>query len=195
MAQMPQATISQYSDPNSPQNLPKIKGFNTAQMPNMPPEMMQLLMQLLGPSGEGAGESIDWLRQLIGGDESGYEDAAHRAFDKRVGQIASRDSHLGARNSSGYRNSIANAGAEMSENMADKRTNLIMQAIQMLMGNSQKLLQQQPFQNFAVPKPQKNQGTDWGSVIGGVGEAVPALANIFGSGAGAAIPAAAAAIL
>lgn len=150
------------------QQMPKVSGYKTVQMPQFTPQQMQMFQKLMGGVGGGIDQSMDYLTKMASGDESMFEQMekpAYTAFDKMLGQIGSRYSGMGARDSSAYENAMAGAGAEMAENLQAKRAQMQQAAIEKLLGMSDTLLGKKPYENLMVQKPQK-QGFDWGQVAG-----------------------------
>lgn len=148
----------------------KIKGYKQAQLANMTPQQMQLLQQLLGGIGEGAGSGLEYLTGLASGDESQFqqmEAPALRQFQELLGQTGTRFSGLGARDSSAFENQVAGAGATLAENLAAKRQSLQQNAIEKLLGYSGELLNQRPYENLLVQKQRKPGFLDYaGSALG-----------------------------
>lgn len=150
------------------QQMPKVSGYKNVQMPQYTPQQMQFFQKLMGGVGGGLDQSMNYLQQMAAGDESMFEQMekpAYTAFDKMLGQIGSRYSGMGARDSSAYENAMAGAGAEMAENLQAKRAQMQQSAIEKLLGMSESLLGQRPYENMLLQKPQK-QGFDWGAVAG-----------------------------
>lgn len=163
------------------QGVPKVSGYKTAQMPNFTPEMMQLFQSLLGPMSQGVGGGIDYLSKIAGGDEEafgGMEQNAMNQFQKFLGQAGTRFSDLGAQDSSYFENAVSGAGSEMTQNLQAQKAQMRQQAIDSLLGNSQTLLAQKPYDNFALPNQQK-QGFDWGSLAQSVVKTIPGVLNYF----------------
>lgn len=136
--------------------LPSAPGYNSRQMPNMTPEMMQWLSNMIGHGQGGMNSGLDFLSQLAGGDESMFsqlEAPAMRQFQQQLGQIGTRFSHAGAGDSSYAQNAMAGAGASLSENLQSQRLNIRNQAIQSLLGMSGQILGANPYENFMVEKP------------------------------------------
>lgn len=145
------------------------KGYRQGQTQNYTPEQMELYKQQfshLGPD--------SYLSKLAGGDQSFFDEIeapAHRQFNAAQGQTASRFSGMGmgGRKSSGFQNEMTAASSNFAEQLQSNRQGLQRQAIQDLMGMSNTLLGQRPYENFLYEKPQK-QGGGWGGAIGaGVG--------------------------
>lgn len=148
------------------------KGFSGGQLQQFTPEQMQLFQQMFGQVGP---ES--YLSKLAGGDQQAFnqiEAPAFRQFNQLQGNIASRFSGMGggARRSSGFQNTVNQAGSDFAQDLQSRRQQMQQQAIQELMGLSGSLLGQRPYDQFVVEKPQK-QSSGWGGVagagIGGIG--------------------------
>jgi len=141
------------------------KGYRKGQLQQFTPEQMDLFSQLFGHLGP---ESF--LSQLAGGDESFFEQMeapAQRQFQGQLGQLASRFSQggSGGRHGSGFQNTATAASSNFAQDLAANRMNLQRQALQDLMGFSNQLLQQRPYQRDLFEKPQK-QSSGWGGAIG-----------------------------
>lgn len=159
----------------------KISGYTTAQMPNFTPEMMNLFQSLLGSIGGGTNSGIDYLSKIAGGDEEafgGMEQNAMNQFQKFLGQAGTRFSDLGAQDSSYFENAVSGAGADLTQNLQAQKAQMRQNAIDSLLGNSQKLLGQQPYQNFLAPKQQK-QGFDWGGLAQSAVGTIPSLIGLL----------------
>jgi hypothetical protein len=164
---------------NQPKN--KISGYNTAQLPNFTPEMMNLFQSLLGNIGGGANSGIDYLSKLAGGDEEafgGMEQNAMNQFEKFLGQAGTRFSDLGAQDSSYFENAVSGAGSELTQNLQSQRNKMRQEAIESLLSNSQQLLGRNPYQNFLAPKQQK-QGFDWGGLAQSAVGAIPSIIGLL----------------
>lgn len=159
------------------------KGYRKGRMQNFSPEQMQLFrdsFQHLGPD--------SYLSRLAGGDEdimNEIEAPAMRQFNEMQGGLASRFSGMGSggRRSSGFQNSATAATSNFAQDLQSKRQQLRQQAIKDLMGMSNELLGQRPYDNFMVEKPQKQ--NFWGQIGGALAGAIPgAAASFFGGGFG-----------
>lgn len=156
---------------------PKVpSGYQHAQLPNFTPQLMDLYNQqiqsLLGSGGGG----LDFLSKLAMGSPEAFESMeapAYTAFNKTLGQIGTRFSGLGARDSSAFENAVAGAGAELSENLAAKRNALRMQAIQSLLGQSQALYGAKPYENVLSPNQQSS--NPFNTLLSGIGASLPFL--------------------
>jgi hypothetical protein len=131
------------------------KGYRKGQLQQFSPEQMQLFSQLFSHVSPDS-----YLSRLAGGDEDIFnqiEAPAHRQFQGKLGNIASRFSGmgLGGRHSSGFQNTTSAAASNFSQDLASNRQQLQRQALMDLMGISQSLLNQRPFENLITPKAQK----------------------------------------
>ena len=143
------------------------KGYKTGQLQQFTPEQLQLFQQLFSQIGP---ES--YLSRLAGGDEelfSEMEAPALRQFSGELGNIASRFSGmgLGGRHSSGFQNTATSAASNFAQELQAKRQGLQRQAIQDLFGMQESLLNQRPYERLYAQKPPKQEGTNWGGLIGG----------------------------
>lgn len=147
------------------------QGYKTAQLQQFTPEQLQLFQQQfshLGPE--------SYLSKLASGDQSAFaemEEPALRQFNELQGGLASRFSGagLGARKSSGFQNASTSAASNFAQDLAAQRNSYRQQAIQDLMGLSNQLLGQRPYERSLVEKQEKSNG--WaglaGAGVGGVG--------------------------
>lgn len=157
------------------------------QISTMSPQQQQLFSSLIGKLGGGAGQGVDYLSRLAGGDQSMFsemEAPAYSAFNKQLGNIGSRFADVGAIGSSGFQNATSGAAAQLGESLASKRGELQRGAIERLLGLSSELLGKQTF-GFE----DKDQGFDWGSLIGTLGGAAGSaflgpIGGAVGKGAG-----------
>lgn len=132
------------------------------------PEQMQLFQQMFGQVGP---ESF--LGKLAGGDESTFaqmEAPAMRQFAGLQGNLASRFSGMGTggRKSSGFQNTANQASSEFAQGLQSQRQGLQRQALTDMMGISQNLLGQRPFENISTEKQQKPSFLQ--SIMGGAGD-------------------------
>jgi len=147
-------------------------GYNKGSLQQFTPEQMQLFQQMFGHVGP---ES--YLSKLAGGDQSTFgeiEAPALRQFAGLQGNIASRFSGmggLGARKSSGFQNTMNSAASNFAQDLQSQRQGLQRQALMDLMGISNSLLGQRPYENFLVEKQKKQSGLGGtiGAGIGGIG--------------------------
>jgi hypothetical protein len=140
-------------------------------------EISQQRQQLTGPG--------SYYNKLANGDQDIFDEIeapAMRQFQGLQGQIASRFSQgggqgsLGSRKSSGFQNTINQAGSDFAQDLASKRHSLRDQAIKGLHGMYGDLINEEP---YGLVKKQ-NKPKWWESLIGG---ALP-LAGAAGAYAG-----------
>lgn len=130
-------------------------GYKAGQLQQFTPEQMQLFSQLFGNVGPNS-----YLSKLAGGDEDVFrqiEAPALRQFGQLQGDLASRFSGMGmgSRKGSGFNIAANQATSDFAQDLAARRHDLQRQAIMDLMGISESLLGQRPYQNYLVPKQQK----------------------------------------
>lgn len=143
------------------------KGYNTGQLAQYTPEQNQLFKQQfshLGPN--------SYLSRLAGGDQELFneiESPALQQFQGTLGGIASKFSGqgMGSRRSSGFQNATTSAASNFAQQLQSNRQGLQRQAINDLMGMSNQLLGQRPYERFMTQKEQK-QPSGWGSIGGGI---------------------------
>lgn len=142
------------------------KGYKRGQLQQFTPEQMQLFQQMFGHLGPDS-----FLSKLAGGDESMFEQLeapALRQFQGLQGQMASRFSGMGtgARQSSGFQNTANQATADFAGQLQSQRMGLQNQAIKDLMGMSNQLLGQRPYEQFLT----KKQLPFWQQLLLGINE-------------------------
>lgn len=145
-------------------------GYQKASLQLMDPNQIKLFEQMFSHVGP---ES--YLSRLAGGDQGMFEEMeapAHRMFQQEMGGLASRFSGagMGARRGSGFQNASTQATQDFSMNLASRRQELQRQAIMDLMGLSNQLLGQRPFEQFYQKKNREN---PWGEIAGKFGGAIP----------------------
>lgn len=128
-------------------------GYQAGQMQQFTPEQMQLISSLYPHLGKDS-----YLSKLAGGDQATFdqmEAPAIRQFNGLQGQMASRFSGMGmgARRSSGFQNTSNQAASDFAQSLQANRQQLTSQALKDLMGMSNELLNQRPFQNYIQEKP------------------------------------------
>lgn len=169
------------------------KGHELGQLQQFSPEQMQLFKQLFSNVG-----SDSYLSRLAGGDEgifSEMEAPAWRQFQEAQGQLGSRFSQLApgamsAQRGSGFQNAAGQLGSDFAMQLASRRQDLQRQALMDLFGLSESLLGQRPYDRFLAEKPQKQQSSGWGGLLGtGLGAAGGFLAGgpmgaLFGANIG-----------
>lgn len=154
------------------------KGYDQARINQFTPQQHQLYSDMF--------QHVDpqsFLSQIAGGDENAFsqmEAPALKQFAGIQGNIASRFSGLGlgGRKSSGFQNTMNQAGSDFASQLQSNRLGLMRQAQQDLFGLSNQLLNQRPYENMLVEKPKKW----WEDALSGLGGAVTgAGAGYFGS--------------
>lgn len=165
-----------YGNATGSSNALKGTGYRQVQTPNFTPEQSQLFQQLFSNVSPGS-----FTGRLASGDQSQFqqlEAPAQKQFGEQLGQIASRfsGSGLGGRRSSGFSNATSSAAADFAERLQAQRMGIQRQAIQDLMGMSNQLLAQRPFENNYF----KEQLPVWQQMLAGLGGG----AGQFISGAG-----------
>jgi|HubBroStandDraft_2_1064218.scaffolds.fasta_scaffold324756_2 hypothetical protein len=140
-------------------------------MQQFTPEQMQLFQQLFGHLGPDS-----FLSKLAGGDEEMFnqiEAPAKRQFSGQIGNLASRFSGtgLGARHSSGFQNAATAASGDFAQGLQSQRLGLQRQAIGDLLGLSNQLLGQRPYETFATEKKPSFLESLMGGLGSGAGQA------------------------
>lgn len=141
-------------------------GYKVGQVQQYTPEQMQLFSEMLGNVG-----SDSYLARLAGGDESLFQEMeapAMKQFSALQGNISSRFSGMGsgARNSSGFQNTMSTAAQDFAGQLQANRQGLMQQAIKDLHGMSTDLLNQRPYENFLIEPREKKSG--WQSFMEGI---------------------------
>lgn len=160
------------------------KGYKAGQLQQFTPEQLQLYNQLFSSVGPSS-----YLSKLAGGDQSTFEQMeapAWQQFQQAQGQLASRFSGqgLGGRNSSAFQNAYGQLGNDFALQLASRRQELQRNALSDLMGYSNMLLGQRPYDRFINESQHEN--TFGQKLLGGalrVGGA--AAGGYFGGGPGA----------
>lgn len=134
-----------------------ISGFKTKNVANFTPQQMQLFSQLLGGTqgSPGLSQGLSRLSNLAGGSEEGFdqlEAPAYSAFNKLLGNIGSRFANVGALDSSAFQNATSGAAADLSEKLGSQRMGIQQDALDRLMGLSERLLGQRPYDTFLQPQ-------------------------------------------
>jgi len=121
----------------------------TKQLPTMTPGQLQILKQLegmIGPQGQlgqGYGESLNYLRDLLNPDSEAYQkfaDPYMKEFEQQtIPGLAERFAGLGGGmggglSSSGFGQSLSAAGGNLQSQLAQLKASLAGQAAQQLMG-------------------------------------------------------------
>jgi len=141
-------------------------GYKEGRLQQFTPEQMQLFKQMFGQVGPDS-----YLSRLAGGDEEMFaqmEAPAMRQFGALQGNIASRFSGMGmgGRRSSGFQNTMTQAGSDFAQDLAARRQQLQQGAIHDLMGLSNQLLGQRPYDRFLI---EKQRGPSAGQALLGAG--------------------------
>lgn len=170
------------------------KGYRTGQLQQYTPEQLELFgsqFQHLGPD--------SYLSRLAGGDQELFaemEAPALRQFSGLAGGLANRFAtgsgrgSMGNLRSSGFQNTGTAAASNFAQELQANRQNLQRQALQDLMGYSNQILNQRPYERFLREKPQEQpsgKGSLIGGLLGGVGGAFfgqPIAGAQFGSAVG-----------
>lgn len=156
------------------------RGYKMGQMQQFTPEQMELFRSLfshVAPGGQ--------LSRLAMGDEEAFkqvEGPALRQFSGQLGGLASRFSGmggLGGRKSSGFQNTASQAAQEFVQGLQSQRMGLQRQALQDLMGLSESLLSQRPYENYLQPKKKSFLEELLGNVIGGASQGLGGLTRLF----------------
>jgi hypothetical protein len=129
------------------------QGYEQGQLQQFSPEQMQLFQQLfqhLGPN--------SFLSKLAMGDQDTFsqmEKPALKQFGALQSGLASRFSGMGTggRHSSGFQNASNQATTDFASQLQGNRQNLQRQALMDLMGLSNTLLGQRPYDQFLAEKP------------------------------------------
>lgn len=156
------------------------KGYKAGQLQNFTPEQMNLFKSLfsqVGPDSQTA--------RLAGGDQSQFaqlEAPAMQQFQGLQGQLASRFSGFGsgARKSSGFQNAATSATQDFASQLQSQRMGLQRQAIQDLMGYSNDLLNQRPYEQSLIKKQNPWWQDAATSLAGGVGSVAGTVGGIYG---------------
>lgn len=156
----------------------KVGGHRIAQFQKYTPEQMELFKQQFGMVGPDS-----YLSKLAAGDPelmAQMEQQALREFSGTQGNIASRFSGMGmgGQKSSGFRNTMNQAASDFTKDLQAQRQQLQRQAIMDMMGISQSLLNQNPYETMMYERKHHGpssagKGSGWkgalGAGIGGVG--------------------------
>jgi hypothetical protein len=132
------------------------KGYKSGALQQFTPEQMELLTQMYSHVGPDS-----YLSRLASGDQSQFaemEAPALKQFSELQGGLSSRFSGLGgagalsSRGSSGFQNTMNQAGMDFASQLQSNRQGLQRQAIQDLMGLSNQLLGQRPWERTLTEK-------------------------------------------
>ncbi len=148
------------------------QGYQKSKLQQFTPEQIQLLEQMIGHLGpEG------WLSKLASGDESAFEEIEapqKRQFSDTIAGIGSRYSGMGmgGQKSSGFQNEQTSAAQNFSQQLGAQRQGLKSQALKDLMGFSNQLMGQKPFDVSLSEKPQSFLQQLLLGLSGGVGQGI-----------------------
>jgi hypothetical protein len=160
-----------YSSSQAPREEKTPSGYRQFSQNMYTPEQEQVMQQsqsLFSPD--------SFTSRLAQGDQSAFDEMetpALQQFSGLQGNIASRFSGMGqgATRSSGFKNTMSQAGQDFASQLQSKRLELRNQAIKDMMGMTSEFLGYRPQEKGLVQKKQK-QKTSWGSLIGaGLGAA------------------------
>lgn len=163
------------------------------------PQQSQLLQQLLGSLSGNQGNisqnplyqsGQSYLQQLLSGSPESFKNFEAPYLtqfnEEIVPGIAERFSSLGARNSSGFQQSLGQAASGLSQGLASLRSNLQMQAVPQALGYAQ-----QPFSNLFnllnmntqgfTPKPLSGLQQLLASLGGGLSQGLGTLGGMYGA--------------
>jgi hypothetical protein len=149
------------------------EGYNLGKLQSFTPEQQSLFTRLLSQTKPGS-----FLGRLSQGDEGLFSQMEHPAlsqFSQLQGQLASRFSRgggagsLGTRHSSGFYNTQSQAASDFAQQLQSNRMNLQRQALQDLLGLSQNLLGQRPYDQFLAPeREQQDKSSTFHNILSGV---------------------------
>lgn len=131
-------------------------GYKINRIQNFSPEQMQLFkdsFQYINPQSN--------LARLAGGDPQAFqqmEAPALRQFNELQGNLASRFSGMGSfggRRSSGFQNAATSAASNFAQELQANRVNLQRQALADLMGYTNSILGQSPYNTLMIKKRQQ----------------------------------------
>jgi len=158
------------------------KGYQRGQLAQFTPEQMDLFQSLFGQVGPGS-----YLSRLAGGDQdifSQIEAPALQQFGALQGNLASRFSGMGgvgARRSSGFQNTASQASSDFAQQLQSQRQGLQRQALLDMLGISQSLLNQRPYEQFLTPKQKPFWQELLSGLSGGISSGAGALGGLWGS--------------
>lgn len=151
------------------------EGYSLGRLKNFTPEQMNLFQSLFSQV-----SPQSFTGRLASGDQDLYnqiEAPALQQFSGLQGNLASRFSGmgLGARRSSGFQNTANQAASDFAQQLQSQRLSLQQNAIKELLGMSQGLLSQRPYEQTLAQKPQGFLD----SLGGGLGQGIGALGSLF----------------
>ena len=157
------------------------KGYSAGRLQQYTPEQQSLYSSLFPYVSPGS-----QLSERAQGSDAGfqpYEDYARRQFQEATGQLASRFSGVGqgamsARKGSGFQNALTQGAQDFATQLAMQRQELQRNALHDLMGISESLLNQRPFNQFLIQKPPKQPKQGFFSKL--FGAAAPVAGGVLG---------------
>jgi len=161
-------------------------GFKQITMPTMNSDQSQLFSQLIGSAKGGLGQGgLSALSQQASGSPEQFqqmEAPALRQFNQLQGGLASRFSGMGsgARQSSGFQNTMGEAGASLAEQLSSKRMDYQQEALRQLLGLSSMLLGKDTFNTAFIPKKKSFFHELLGAGASGMGSGLGSLLGLFG---------------
>ena len=140
-----------------------LAGYQKGKVNIYDPAQMGLYQQQFGVAAPDS-----YLSRLASGDPALMEEMERpslQQFGELQGNIASRFSGMGmgGRRSSGFQNTMGQASSDFAQQLQSNRQNLQRQAIQDLMGYSNQILGQRPYETFRTEKKQPW----WKKLMGG----------------------------
>jgi hypothetical protein len=156
----------------------RVGGRTVERVQNYTPQQMKLHQQQFGMLGPDS-----YLYQLAQGDPQLMEQmerGALRDFSGQMGNLSSRFSGqgTGGRHSSGFKNASGMESRQLQENLQAQRHNMRRQAITDLMGLSNQILGQDPY-DYYLTQPKKSL---WQQAIGGMAPLAGAAVGAFSGG-------------
>lgn len=116
----------------------RLKPGQLGQVPTLTGPQQQLINQLLGGLGGPLGSGLQNLQNILGGRPEAFEAfqaPARRQFEEEIiPGIAERFASQGGLSSSGFQQTLGQAGERLTENLAAQRAGLQSQALGQLMG-------------------------------------------------------------
>ena len=159
-----------------------VTGYKAHQIQNYTPQAMKFYEDYMDKIGGGAMKGADYYTKIAAGDQSVFDEIekpAYNAYEKQIGALGNRFSHLGALDSNYFENATAGAGRELQENLASKRTELRQKAIDTLMNQSSALLDKKPFETVYEKEKDPN---EWMNVLSSMGPEFMELFQSLGLG-------------
>lgn len=159
----------------------RLKEGQLGRAPTLSEPQQQLMNRLLQGLGGPLGSGLNYLQNILGGGDEAFQSfqrPAMRQFEEEiVPGIAERFAGRGGLSSSGFQQSLGQAGQRLSENLAGQRSQLQSQALGQLM-QLLGLGQQPQFENIYQPRG-PGFGTSFASGLGqGLGRLPGALLGL-----------------